>query len=115
MDIVRDVVLETGVPVVTGDYQMCADGGLCCCSIDYYEHGRKAAGMAYAVLEQDEEISRLAIQDETEAQLFYNPAVAERIGWYNYGNMAPLTVSEEDYPAAEQENGDTQTDESWEQ
>ena len=115
MDIVRDVVLKTGVPVVTGDYQMCADGGLCCCSIDYFEHGKKAAGMAYAVLEQDEEISRLAIQDETEAQLFYNPAVAERIGWYNYGNMAPLTVSEEDYPAAEQENGDTQTDESWEQ
>ena len=32
MDIVRDVVLETGVLTVTGDYQMCADGGLCCCS-----------------------------------------------------------------------------------
>jgi hypothetical protein len=71
--------------------------------------------MAYAVLEQDEEISRLSIQEETETQLFYNPAVAERIGWYSYGNMAPLTVSEEDYPALDQEDGDTQTEESWEQ
>jgi ABC-type uncharacterized transport system substrate-binding protein len=77
MDIVRDVVLDTGILTVTGDYQMCAAGGLCCCSIDYHEHGRKAAGMAYAVLEQDEEISRMAIQEETESQLFYNPVIAE--------------------------------------
>ena len=96
MDIVRDVVLKTGVPVVTGDYQMCADGGLCCCSIDYREHGRKAANQAYAVLEQDEEISRMPVQEETETQLFYNPEVAEKIEWYNYGNMSALNVSEED-------------------
>lgn len=96
MDIVRDVVLETGVLTVTGDYQMCADGGLCCCSIDYREHGRKAANQAYAVLEQDEEISRMPVQEETETQLFYNPEVAEKIEWYNYGNMSALNVSEED-------------------
>lgn len=102
MDIVRDVVLETGILTVTGDYQMCADGGLCCCSIDYHEHGRKAAGMAYAVLEQGEEISRMAIQEETESQTFYNPAVAERIGFYDYGYMTPLNVSEEDFPEAAQ-------------
>jgi uncharacterized membrane protein len=76
MDIVREVVLDTGILTVTGDYQMCADGGLCCCSIDYYEHGRKAAGMAYSVLEQGEEISRMPIQEETETQTFYNPAIA---------------------------------------
>ena len=102
MDIVRDVVLDTGILTVTGDYQMCADGGLCCCSIDYHEHGRKAAGMAYAVLEQDEEISRMAIQEETESQLFYNPVIAERIGFYDYGDMSPLNVSEEDFPEAAQ-------------
>ena len=32
-----------------------------------------------------------------------------------YFEAGDMTVSEEDYPAAEQENGDTQTDESWEQ
>ncbi|MBR3188461.1 MAG: ABC transporter substrate-binding protein [Lachnospiraceae bacterium] len=115
MDIVRDVVLDTGVLTVTGDYQMCADGGLCCCSIDYHEHGRKAAGMAYAVLEQDEEISRMAIQDETESQLFYNPVIAERIGFYDFGDMAPLNVSEEDFPEAAQPDEGAQSDESAEQ
>ena len=115
MDIVRDVVLDTGILTVTGDYQMCADGGLCCCSIDYHEHGRKAAGMAYAVLEQDEEISRMAIQDETESQLFYNPVIAERIGFYDYGDMAPLNVSEEDFPEAAQPDEGAQSDEVAEQ
>ena len=115
MDIVRDVVLDTGILTVTGDYQMCADGGLCCCSIDYHEHGRKAAGMAYAVLEQDEEISRMAIQDETESQLFYNPVIAERIGFYDYGDMSPLNLSEEDFPEAAQPEDGAQSDESAEQ
>ena len=115
MDIVRDVVLDTGILTVTGDYQMCADGGLCCCSIDYHEHGRNAAGMAYAVLEQDEEISRMAIQDETESQLFYNPVIAERIGFYDYGDMAPLNVSEEDFPEAAQPDEGAQSDDSAEQ
>lgn len=115
MDIVRDVVLDTGILTVTGDYQMCADGGLCCCSIDYHEHGRKAAGMAYAVLEQDEEISRMAIQEETESLLFYNPVIAERIGFYDYGDMSPLNVSEEDFPEAAQPDEGAQSDESAEQ
>ena len=115
MDIVRDVVLDTGILTVTGDYQMCAAGGLCCCSIDYHEHGRKAAGMAYAVLEQDEEISRMAIQEETESLLFYNPVIAERIGFYDYGDMSPLNVSEEDFPEAAQPDEGAQSYESAEQ
>ena len=115
MDIVRDVVLDTGILTVTGDYQMCAAGGLCCCSIDYHEHGRKAAGMAYAVLEQDEEISRMAIQEETASQLFYKPVIAERIGFYDYGDMSPLNVSEEDFPEAAQPDEGAQSDESAEQ
>lgn len=97
MDIVRDVVIKTGVMTVTGDYQMCSQGGLCCCSIDYYEHGRKAANMAYAVLEKGEEISRMAIQEENEWQEYYNPVIAQKLDWYNYGNMIPLSVNEEDY------------------
>lgn len=95
MDIVREVVLETGIPVATGDYQMCSRGGLFCCSIDYYEHGKKAAGMAYSVLEKGEEISRLAIQEEEEWSEYYNPQVAEAIEWYNYGGMIPLDIPED--------------------
>lgn len=92
MDIVQDVMLETGIPVATGDYQMCVAGGLYCCSIDYYEHGRKAADMAFNVLEKGEEISRMSIRTEEEWQEYYNPYVAERLEWYSYGNMSPLTV-----------------------
>lgn len=98
MDIVQEVMLQTKVPVVTGDYQMCVAGGLCCCSIDYYEHGRMAADLAYDVLEKGEEISRLPIAQHEEWQEYYNPYVAEQLEWYNYGSMTPLTVDE---PAAE--------------
>ena len=102
MDIVRDVVLEKKILAVTGDYQMCSAGGLCCCSIDYYEHGRKAAGMAYAVLEQDEEISRMAVQDEDEWQEYYNPDIAAQLEWYDYGNMIPLQSASEPEESGEE-------------
>lgn len=94
MDIVQEVMLETGIPVVTGDYQMCAAGGLYCCSIDFREHGKKAAEMAYDILEKGEEVSRMAIRKEEEWKEYYNPANAERMGWYNYGSMIPLEISE---------------------
>lgn len=96
MDIVREVMLQTRVPVATGDYQMCSAGGLYCRSIDYYEHGRKAAEMAYDVLENDEEISRLSVRAEEEWQDYYNPAAAESMEWYDYGNMIPLRNAAED-------------------
>ncbi|MDO5477266.1 MAG: ABC transporter substrate-binding protein [Eubacteriales bacterium] len=101
MDIVRDVMLATGVPVATGDYQMCGAGGLYCCSIDYYEHGKKAAEMAFDVLENGEEISRMSIRKEEEWQEYYNPYTAERLEWYSYGNMTPLNVEmQEETPDA---------------
>ncbi|MDO5132196.1 MAG: ABC transporter substrate-binding protein [Eubacteriales bacterium] len=119
MDIVREVSLENGIPVLTGDYQMCSRGGLCCVSIDYYEHGKKAADMAYAVLEKGEEISRMAIQEEEEWQEYYNPVIAERIGWYNYGSMIPLQVTEESMESSaeetEEEKGDSAGEETEEE
>lgn len=101
MDIVHDVVLQAmtdlqkTVYVVTGDYHMCRGGGLFCYSIDYREHGRKAAEMAFAVLEEGEEISRLAVREEKaeDAQQYYNPVTAEEMNWYNYGGMNQIIVS----------------------
>lgn len=96
MDIVRDVVLDTKIPVVTGDYQMCAGGGLCSCSIDYYQHGKTAAEMAYAVLEKGEEISRMAVREEENWEQYYNPEIAESLEWYPYNNnMFPLTLAQD--------------------
>ena len=94
MNIVRDVVLSTKIPVVTGDYQMCAGGGLCSCSIDYYQHGKTAAEMAYDVLEKGEEISRMAVREEENWEQYYNPEIAESQGWYPYTNMFPLTLEQ---------------------
>lgn len=96
MDIVREVVKKTGIFVVTGDYQMCSRGGLCTSSIDYFEHGKKAADMAYSILEKGEEITRLSVQHEDEWQEYYNPVIAEETGWYNYSGMTPLSVKEDD-------------------
>lgn len=103
MEIVREVVLETGAYVFTGDYQMCKGGGLCCRSIDYAKHGRKAAEMAYAILEKDEEISRMTIRNEEEWDDYYNPEIAERLGWYGNGNMLELKVGGTAEEAAEAE------------
>lgn len=101
MDIVREVVKNTNIPVITGDYQMCSKGGLCTCSIDYFEHGKKAADMAYSILEKQEEITRMAVQHEESWQEYYNPVIAEQIGWYNNTGMTPLSVKEEEEEADE--------------
>lgn len=101
MDIVHEVViramadLQKTVYVVTGDYHMCRGGGLFCYSIDYKEHGKKAAEMAFAVLEEGAEISRLAVREEEEkdARQYYNPVTAEEMNWSNYGGMLPIIVS----------------------
>lgn len=111
MDIVQEVMLETGVPVVTGDYQMCAAGGLYCCSIDFREHGKKAAEMAYNILEKGEEVSRMAVRKEEEWKEYYNPANAERMGWYNYGSMIPLEISEPASEGGTQETADPEASE----
>lgn len=98
MDIVRDITLQAQVPVLTGDYHMCRGGGLCCYSIDYEEHGRQAAEMAFNVLEKDEEISRMAVREEDpeKAQQYYNPEIAEALGWYSYGGMSPILISSDE-------------------
>ncbi len=50
MEIIKNVTVPAGIPVICGEENMCGSGGLATLSISYYELGQKAGEMAYDVL-----------------------------------------------------------------
>ncbi len=110
MDIAKEVSLNHQIPVITADYHMCRNGGLFCYSVDYEKQGEEAAKMAYEVLEEGEEISRMSIREgePEDLQQYYNPEMSEALGWYNYGGMSPLLIASEE----EADNEEDSTDEN---
>lgn len=50
MEIIKNVTVPAGIPVICGEEGMCGGGGLATLSISYYELGQKAGEMAYDIL-----------------------------------------------------------------
>ena len=50
MEIVKNVTVPAGIPVICGEENMCGSGGLVTLSISYYDLGYKAGEMAYEIL-----------------------------------------------------------------
>ena len=50
MEIIKNVTVPAGIPVIAGEEGMCASGGLATLSISFYELGLKAGEMAYEIL-----------------------------------------------------------------
>lgn len=77
---IANVVLPSGVPVVTGDSSTCAAAGVATFSISYYELGRKTGEMAVEILAGGADISAMAVRSASEAIKMYNPAICELLG-----------------------------------
>ena len=126
METVNKHALESGTKVFTSDGSMCKKGGLVSYGVDYYELGVEAADMAYEVLvygnmEYDEEeeeenedrgdIAKISIERVSEtASAWYNPVVAEALGWTPTDTYSELDVERPQDQEAEkpaEENGTT--------
>ena len=126
MSVVKEISIEKGVRVFTSEKYMCSEGGLATISVDYYELGVRAADMAYDALvygtekgrdlfsieesEDDEEdddrgdLGKTPIDRVKDtAAGYYNPVVADALGWVPTGEYAPLEVEDS---AQDGKNGD---------
>lgn len=81
MEIIKNVTVPAGIPVICGEEGMCGSGGLATLSISYYDLGAKAAEMAYDILVNGADPAEMPIEYVSEGITpKYNAAVAEELG-----------------------------------
>lgn len=111
MAVVRKISLEKGTKVFASSESMCRDGALAAYGIDYYEMGRRTADVVYDVLiygidkadeynnedweaddyEERGDISKISIDRMRDtANSYYNPVIAEKLGWTSNGNFTEV-------------------------
>ena len=78
-EIVKNVAVPAGIPVVTGEEGMCGGCGLATLSISYYDLGVTTGKMAAKILTGEADISTMPIE-YTDATPKYNPTICESLG-----------------------------------
>lgn len=81
MEIIKNVTVPAGVPVICGEEGMCGSGGLATLSISYYDLGAKAAEMAYEILVNGANPAEMPVEYVSEGITpKYNAEVAAELG-----------------------------------
>lgn len=81
MEIIKNLTVPAKLPVITGEENMCAVGGLATLSISYYSMGRAAGEMAYDILVHGANPATTPIRYADEVAAKYNAETAQSIGW----------------------------------
>ncbi len=79
MEGVKNVTGPAGIPIICGEENMCAGGGLATLSISYYNIGYNAGIMAYEILTEGKNPGEMPIQYADEVTKKYNAEVAEAL------------------------------------
>ena len=79
-ELVNNVALPAGVPIIAGEEGICSGCGVATLSIDYYDIGYWAGLMAYNILVKGDDISTMEIQYAPEVTKKYNVAICEQLG-----------------------------------
>ena len=79
-EIIKNVAVPAGVPVIAGEEGMCAGCGVATLSISYYDLGAKAAEMAYEILVNGASPAEMPIAYVSEGITEkYNAELAEKL------------------------------------
>ena len=81
MTIVAGVCEPAGIPVICGEENMMANGGLVTVSISYYDIGYECGKQAVSILKEGADVSTLPIGYAANPAKEYNPDYAEAIGF----------------------------------
>lgn len=81
MELVHNITVPKGIPVITGEENMCASGGLATLSISYYSMGYSAGEMAADILKNGTNPAQMPIVYATETTRKYNATVCAELGW----------------------------------
>ncbi len=71
---------ENGIPVLTGESNTCANGGLLSLGVDYYQIGYQTGQMAVAILDGTATIQDFSVEYQEEYTVYYNSLTAEKLG-----------------------------------
>lgn len=77
--LIANVCLPAGIPIVTGDESTCLECGVATLSIDYYDLGYQTGEMAVRVLTGEESISDMPIEYASDFTRKYNEAVCSQL------------------------------------
>ena len=91
--IINNICLPAGVPIIAGEQGICSGCGIATLSIDYYDIGYRAGEMAYEILAEGADITTMDVETASQVTKMYNPTICEELG---------ITVPD-DYEAIEAE------------
>lgn len=94
MEGVKNITVPAGIPVVCGEENMCAVGGLATLSISYYNIGYNAGLMAYEILINGKNPADMPIQYADEVTVKYNADVAAALGMEMPEDMVAIEKEE---------------------
>ncbi len=100
MEIVGQIAGPAKLPVIAGESNMVAAGGLATYGIDYYELGKQTALMAIEILENGANVSEMPIERLEKLSVYLNQAVADEIGVTFPEDL--IAKAAEIYPLAEE-------------
>lgn len=80
MTVVGDVATPAGIPVITGETNMCVAGGLATYGLDYYKLGYQTGQMALRILLEGANPAEMPIESLTDAELVINTTTATALG-----------------------------------
>lgn len=95
MEIIKNVTVPAKVPVIAGEENMCAVGGLATLSISYYTLGYNAGLMAYDILVNGEDPAKMPIQYVDDVTLKYNADIASELGIQIPDDMVAIEQEED--------------------
>ena len=79
-EVINNVCLPAGVPVIAGEQGICSGCGVATLSISYYDIGYAAGEMAVDILENGADISTMEIQYAPNVTKMYNEAICSELG-----------------------------------
>lgn len=79
-EVINNICLPAGVPVVAGEEGICGGCGVATLSISYYDIGTAAGQMAYDILVNGADITTMPIQYAPQVTKKYNAANCEALG-----------------------------------
>ncbi|MCD7745074.1 MAG: ABC transporter substrate-binding protein [Lachnospiraceae bacterium] len=79
-ELINNVCLDAGVPIIAGEEGLCEGCGVATLSISYYDIGYISGEMAAEILTGESDISEMAIEYAPEVTKEYNAEIAETLG-----------------------------------
>jgi len=92
MELVKNITVPAKMPVICGEENMCAQGGLATLSISYYDLGYTTGEMAYEILVNGTNPAEMPIEYAGETTREYNAEIAESIGWTIPDDLTAISV-----------------------